>query len=247
MAMRNNELSDIDNVYIPFTIFGKDEEGKFFIKDKTSVKLSNVMGEFGNTFSRINHISMNLKVSAISPLRLYEYDKDYGYYRLLHMVYNEATNEKILEDSTKITDVDRLYILCLNTGTDKVFHPDSTIFLVSDVVNLKDVYEDYVNFSKHIFEDNTVDTEYGIIDLNDLLEGNIPEFELLYMDKAYAIHTMYNVAKADYFHYKKIVDKLETVFKQIDYSDEMIFKKGTHSWHTILMKELQAETKTLIL
>ena len=100
-AMRSDELKK--NIYIPFTIFHKakklDENGKILsiddnitIKDVTSVQFDKVKSEFSQDFERIKDVSINLKINDITPLRLYEYEQDYGYIRLLYMTYTDKIN-----------------------------------------------------------------------------------------------------------------------------------------------------------
>ena len=240
MAMRNNEF---DNIYVPFTIFTENEEGKIEIKDQTSLQMSKVKTEFGHDFKSVKDISLNLKVNAMTPVRLYEYEEDYGYYRLLYMTFRDK--DKHTKDNLIVEDTTKIDIICLDTGTDKLYHADPTIFLISDVVSLDQEYEHYVGFTENIFEDTTEFTENGIINLEKLLTGGLSEFELLYMDKAHEIHNINNVAFADYYSFKKLNEKLEVIFRQLDYATPKVLKAASFSWHNLYMKYIQSETKEL--
>ena len=257
-AMRSDELHK--NLYVPFTIFHKakkvDEDGnvisvddKISIKDLTSVQFEQVKSEFGQDFDRIKDVSINLKINDISPLRLFEYDRDYGYLRILYMTYTDKINVYHPESSLYIEEKDRIDVLCLDTGFDQMYGTDSTIFLVSDVISLDKEFEKHIGLLENTFEDGEIFDGECMIGLENLLEGNLPEFEILYMDAAHQIYSIADIAKADYQHFKKLTDynHLEAVFRQFDYSKPSVFKRGEFSWHNLFMKYIQEQTKTLTL
>jgi hypothetical protein len=257
-AMRSDELKK--NIYIPFTIFHKakklDEDGKILsiddnitIKDVTSVQFDKVKSEFGQDFERIKDVSINLKINDITPLRLYEYEQDYGYIRLLYMTYTDKINVYHPESSIYVEEKDIIDIICLDTGTDKMYSSDSSIFLISDVVSLNQEFEKHIGLLENAFEDGAPTGNDCIIELESLLEGNLPEFEIFYMDAAHEIHDLQDVAVANYQHFKKLTDcnHLEAVFRQFDYSHPSVFKRGEFSWHNLFMKYIQSQTKNLSL
>jgi hypothetical protein len=258
-AMRSDELLN-KNIYVPFTIFHKakkfDEEGNIIstddhvsIKDVTSVQFEKVKSEFGQDFDRIKDLSINLKINEVTPIRLYEYEQDYGYIRLLYMTYTDKINVYHPESSLYIEEKDKIDIICLDNGTDKLYSSDPSIFLVSDVVSLGQEFEKHVGLMENVFEDGASAGNNNLIELESLLEGNLPEFEIFYMDSAHEIHDLHDVAVANYQHFKKLVDynHLEAVFRQFDYACPSVFKRGEFSWHNLFMKYIQEQTKNLTL
>lgn len=235
--------------YVPFNIFKLDEStDTITVKDSTGVLFSQVVTEFRNDFIVPKDISINLKVKDKTPLKLFEYEMDYGFYRLLYMQYTADKTFEHKEDGSLVENKDVIDIICLNSALDRSSSSDKTIFLVSDVVSLSQEFDKYADFIDNVF-DSIQETSYGFLDMETLLEDNISDFEIYYVDRAYEIHDLEDVAKADYHHFKKLVDydHLEAVFRQFDYSSPKIFKSGEFSWHNIFMRYIQSQTKNLSL
>ena len=242
----NNEKEK--EYYVPFNIYNRDKDtDKIVLKDSTSVKFSQVVTEFRSDFIVPKNISINLKLKDKTPLKLFEYEMDYGFYHLLHMQYTDKVMDHDKDGSLKEA-AEGIDIICFNSAIDRQSSSDSSIFLISDVVSLDHEFDRYADFIDNVF-DSIAETSYGFLDMETLLEDTINEFDIYYMDRAYEIHDLEDVAKADYQHFKKLVDynHLEAVFRQFDYSYPKIFKYGEYSWHNIFMRYIQSKTKNLSL